>query len=274
MWRHFKESEFMLQTGACAGRGLVRAREYWSAWRCAMFDLLFPPSCPCCQHELLESTTSSGFCDDCLTRLFPDRGRTCRRCDAPVPELVSNDDCYECRDSQFHFEQVRGLGVYRNPLSIAVLQMKKFSGQAIALTAGRLLAHRFAPAERANDFDLVVPIPTHWTRRIWQGVNAPDLLAEAFSSSTHLPCVYNLLYTRRRRERQTKMTPQARWSNVRGVYGVSSAYDIKEARIALIDDVLTTGATASQAAWVLRQAGAASVSVFVVARGIGANGSR
>jgi predicted amidophosphoribosyltransferase len=69
--------------------------------------------------------------------------------------------------------------------------------------------------------------------------------------------------------KQGTLLPSARFSNVRGAFKITTGYDINDCHVLLVDDILTTGATASEAARVLRRGGAAIVSVAVIARGVG-----
>ena len=84
-----------------------------------------------------------------------------------------------------------------------------------------------------------------------------------------LPVAGDLLRCRRKTSKQGTLSPGERAANVRGAFTVSRGYDISDATVLVVDDVMTTGATANEVARVLLRAGAKSVSIVVVARGIG-----
>jgi len=155
----------------------------------------------------------------------------------------------------------------------AVLKMKYGCHESLALAIGELLARRLEAEDWFRQVDLVAPVPLHLWKRLVRGASAPELLAEVVARSGNIPLVTRLLRCRRTTRKQGTLLPSERLVNVRGAFEVASCYDIKGGRVLLVDDVMTTGATANEAARALLQAGAASVRVATVARGTGQEGS-
>jgi ComF family protein len=139
----------------------------------------------------------------------------------------------------------------------------------LTLALGRLLADRLDARPDWVEPDLIVPVPMHWTRRLLRGVNGPDLLAEAVAHAMRLPIDSRLLVCRRMTRKQGTLLPTARRRNVRGAYAVARRGRLAVQHVLVVDDVLTTGATLDELARVLQRAGVKSVSVAVLARGIG-----
>jgi ComF family protein len=139
----------------------------------------------------------------------------------------------------------------------------KYSG--VSPLAGKLgpLLSRALPRERK--FDVIVPLPLHWSKRLERGFNQSELLATVLSRRTGIPVVQGL---RRRRKTapQAGLTRAQRRSNVAGAFEARDRERINGRHVLLIDDVLTTGATASVCAAVLKRAGAKRVSVLTLAR--------
>jgi len=117
--------------------------------------------------------------------------------------------------------------------------------------------------------DVVLAMPTHWMRRWHRGGNSAETLAAVVASQLRLPLAQRVLRLRRPTEKQGMLSPQERFRNVQHAYAIVRSQPIQGASILLVDDVLTTGATASEVARLLRRAGARSVHVAVVARGVG-----
>jgi ComF family protein len=164
------------------------------------------------------------------------------------------------------------LGRYEGSLREAVLRAKNLAGESIAAALGGLLAERLRASlddVPASHFDLVVPVPSYWWRRVRRGTNEAAVLSQVVAERLRLPEASDLLVCRRNLRRQHELNTTERRRNVRGAFRKSWGYDIDDARILLIDDVLTTGATANEIARVLRAAGAATVSVAVVCRALG-----
>jgi ComF family protein len=120
--------------------------------------------------------------------------------------------------------------------------------------------------------DLLVPVPLHWTRMFGRRYNQAALLCQAIRAAGGPPIAADWLVRRRRTPSQGLLGPSARARNVRGAFALRRGRSVKGKRLVLIDDVLTTGATAEECARVLRRAGAASVGVLVLARALRAGG--
>jgi predicted amidophosphoribosyltransferase len=116
--------------------------------------------------------------------------------------------------------------------------------------------------------DVVVPVPMHWRRRLVRGTNSAAVLAEILASRLRAPLAAGLLRRRKYTKPQFECTPPQRWDNVRRAFSVASGYHLDDAHVVLVDDILTTGATCSEAARELRRCGAMCVTVVVAARSI------
>jgi ComF family protein len=178
-------------------------------------------------------------------------------------------DCARCTTTRLHFEAVTTLGVYRAQLQQAVLMSKQAFHEPLALTLGSLLADEVSARWPDYRPDLVLPIPMYWARRWLRGHSGPELIAEALCGRLTLTLRTDALACRRSLARQSSLPRAERFRNVRGAFRAQRAYDLRGTNLLLVDDTLTTGATASEAAKALKEAGAASVRVAAAARGIG-----
>lgn len=232
-------------------------------------ELVYPPQCVGCGVDTAESGGQTLLCPTCREMLTDDAQASCPRCAAPLPQALSAaTDCSHCRGEKFAFARVVALGVYQGPLQAAVLQLKQPTGESLALEMARRLAERVA-AQISPLPEVAAPVPRHWMRRLARGANCAELLADAAARELQLPCLPDLLKARRWRPQQHLLLPAQRRANMRGAFQVRPGYDMTGARVLLVDDALTTGATAHAAAVALSRAGAAEVIVAVVARGIG-----
>ena len=238
-------------------------------------DLLCPPRCLHCDVELPAKHGELLLCTPCCEALGPETWPGCPRCGAleEADWATAPEGCPACSRVELHFQGVIPLGSYDGALRDAVLKTKRSRHESISLALGYLLARR--RERELLDFrpDLVVPIPMHWTRRFHRGVNSPELLAGCLGKRLRVPVVAGLLVRTRNTLPQKDLSPPDRFRNVRGAFRVRRRQRgrVRDSRVLLVDDILTTGATCSEAAAVLKDSGATVVAAAVLAR---AEGSR
>jgi ComF family protein len=249
----------------------------------AAIELVFPAVCVNC-HAEINSDESRGtelpFCNDCFETLELLSEPTCRRCGGPLPLLSGGSHgqpksaaepigCVRCRGHKLWFDETIAAGLYDGSLRELVLRMKRAEGDSISLAVGRLICQLRGERLAALDADVVAPIPLHWRRRLVHRTNSAAILAEVLSNRLGVPLATRLLRRRRHTPPQSELTPPQRWKNMRQAFSLSAGYHLRSAHVVLVDDILTTGATCSEAARALRSAGATRVTVVVAARAIG-----
>jgi ComF family protein len=229
-------------------------------------NLAYPGICAACTASLGDDEKS--FCTHCRAILTSDKHETCRRCAATLgPHPPESDDCLACRGETFHFEKVVRLGTYDGLLRELILRMKYPPGETLAHLLGTLWATHSLDRLRELRPDVIVPVPLHWWRRWQRGYNQSQALADALAKQLRVPCKPPWLRRRRPTEQQTRLSKTGRLANVKGAFKVHWRSRLAGRSVLLVDDVLTTGNTCSEAARALRAAGAKRVAVAVLARG-------
>jgi len=165
-----------------------------------------------------------------------------------------------CRTGRRGFDEAYCYGAYEGTLR-KLIHLFKYNGmRALAAPLGELLGNALP---RDRQFDVVTAVPLHWRRRWMRGFNQSELLGREISRRRGIPSVRAL-----RRGFATRA--QAGLSNSQRRENVSGAFRARKrlngTRILLIDDVMTTGATAAACAIALKKAGARSVSLLTLAR--------
>lgn len=246
-------------------------RRRWPVWLCtgasAAGDLLFPPRCTCCDAECVARPDEPLWCEECDRLLLAAKVPTCPLCATPCPAAdADTGPCPYCRGRKQRFEEARVLGLYDGGLRQAVLKIKHAHYEALARGLGQRLARTINQRPYALQPEIVVPVPMFWPQRLWRGTNAAETLALALASELSLPIATDLLICRRWLQKQSTLKADERRRNVRHAFRASWRFNIQGARILVVDDVLTTGATAHEAARALHQAGTKAVYVAAVAR--------
>ncbi|MGA3136671.1 MAG: ComF family protein [Terracidiphilus sp.] len=244
---------------------------------------LLPAFCALCGSPL-PRLSSVPICDACWTEFPVQSGPMCARCGDTLaaPALASGSPvgrssaalCKACRLAPPPFVRAVAYGLYQDRMKDAIHALKYDRLYPTARGLGRMLAEAIAQlAAEAPVEMLVVPVPLHRSKYIQRGFNqARSLAAHAIAAlrKTHPEWRFTLapaaLMRLRATQSQAGLTPRQRRINVRGAFSVSDRAAVAGKHILVVDDILTTGATARAAAQALVQAGAASVWVATLAR--------
>ncbi len=229
-------------------------------------DMVFPLECVSCGVTLDTVESAGVFCDDCR-KILPDQPPVvCVRCKALIPDpgLMLADGCYCCSRDDAPLLGIITIGPYHEDqqLSGMILAMKHGGKTWYAREFGFRLAQKIRRYYPDSRWDAVVAVPLHRTRRWKRGYNQAALVAGELASHLDVPSFEWLLRRHRRTSPQSGGRDQRR-SNIEGAF--ESGGICSNARIILVDDVVTTGATTAECAMTLRRAGAAEVLVAACA---------
>ncbi|TPG66902.1 ComF family protein [Pseudomonas arsenicoxydans] len=205
------------------------------------------------------------ICMACETEL-PWLGDHCQTCALPLPGTGLT--CGQCLKQPPAFEQVAAPWSYSFPLDTLITRFKHSAkwpfGRLLADLLAQYLQHRFD--EDLNRPDALVPVPLAAKRLRQRGFNQAAMLARWLGAHLDIPCDETLLLRIQDTSAQQDLNAEARKKNLRNAFSLTPGAQIKGRHLALVDDVLTTGATAQALARLLMDAGAARVDVYCLAR--------
>lgn len=236
------------------------------AWQAAkrLVDGLLPPQCLGC-GELVDD--DGRLCPACWSGLGFITRPHCRTCGYPFAYDAGDDaECAACIAAPPAFARARAVLRYDAASRGLVLGFK----HGDRLEGARAYAEWMvrAGADLLADADVVAPVPLHRWRLLRRRYNQSAVLALAVGRSSGRPVLVDLMRRTRPTRSQGSLSPAGRARNVRGAFAVTGRHRnaIAGARVVLVDDVLTTGATVSACARSLRRAGAAAVDVLTLTR--------
>ena len=234
-------------------------------------NLLYPPACLLCHAPTPTAwgTQALGvglICGTCVKAMPRSEPPVCVQCGLGLPGAFDAVmPCATCRKNPPTFEQARAPWRYAGPVQEAIRQFKYHRRWRI----GKWLAEEMARVARSSfpldEEALVASVPLHWIKRRLKGFNPAEDLARVVAHTLEKPYDPRALRRIRWTPTQTRLSSAQRIRNVRGAFA-SNDRSIRNRTVLLIDDVLTSGATANACAAALKEAGARRVLILTAAR--------
>jgi len=241
-----------------------------------VYTQLFPPFCCLCDDPGLPGLD---LCESCYNEL-PHNYHPCSKCGIPLKRRASptpidhiahtNPVCGKClreSDDFTEFDAAIAPYLYRPPVDHMVTQLKFSADTKFSRVAGELLTDEIARNQLAGQDvlpDMIVPVPLHPSRLKMRGFNQAELIANIIANKFDIPCRPHSVQRTKPVAAQSRLTAKQREANMRAAFNVVE--NVAGKAIAIVDDVLTTGATARSLARPLRRAGASHISVWAFAR--------
>ncbi len=233
----------------------------------AITTLLYPQACSICKQGV-ENIADGVACRDCWeqTKIFSDRDVLCGKCGAFLRESDHQTETY-CRRCDDHFyDSALAVGVYDKALAAAVISLKHVPN--VAKTTRKHLVESLERNSFANP-DVILPVPLSGKRLLERGFNQAAVLARIIAKSSGIGLdEHSLIRTVHTPMHRAAMDRKAREMTVKDAFSVTRPNLIAGKNVLLIDDVLTSGSTASHCAKVLKTNGAGSVNILTLARAV------
>ncbi len=255
---------------------LLRTFERLRSLSGAAMDLVWPPVCPACKTGLVPGDPET-LCTECNAELYLIQGRSCRRCAMPLGPFEQDNGgrfCVDCGGKSLIFRRAHCAGLYEGPLA-ETIKAFKYTPRArcahLANYLSGLLAARLMQPDCTLDVssvDIVVPVPSHRSRRRERDFDSTAEIARHLAGRLSLPLELRALEKVRATRQQMGLTRSARIDNVKGCFRVRRPKRLEAKTVLLVDDVLTTCATAEECARTLKASGVRETRVAAVARAV------
>jgi len=224
--------------------------------------ILFPGSCSLCLEPLKPS--QQAFCSYCVDNL-PFILQACSHCSEPLP---LSSQCPACQKKPPNFRHCITLCLYKQPISSAIIQIKKDLHAPETKQLSLLLANHLIATYKDKEMPkIIIPMPAHPLKMASRGFNQSYLIAEFICSKIQGTQLRNDICLRKRLGKAQRFkTRQQRMKILSATFCSYNSQDFKDKSLALVDDVVTTGATAKAATLCLLEAGAKSVDLWCIAK--------
>ncbi|MCD6405957.1 MAG: ComF family protein [Planctomycetes bacterium] len=227
----------------------------------ALADVFLPRFCIVC-GRLVPCESEADVCDECRMQIALPEGHYCAKCGAPMARYAAK--CPNCRNMSLAMDAATAFGFYTEPLRERLIDFKFNGKQYLARTFGMLVAGAVRRSWLDAAFDAVVGVPLHRGRRNNRGFDQGQILAQYTAGALGIVHRPGLLKRARATRSQVGLSKTARMRNVKGAFKAAPGGNLET--VLLVDDIMTTGATLSEAARALKRAGVGSVYGAVVAR--------
>jgi competence protein ComFC len=231
-----------------------------------ILDLVYPQHCPLCQKPL--GREEKGICADCWRTLAFLLAPFCPYCKSFLEneEIVFEHRCpYLSKPEERKILAVISLGTFDDYYKKLIHRFKYDRKIPLGNRLAQSLGQAVAQDEDFANCDLVIPVPLHRARHRERGFNQSEILAEGVSQAIDLPLVKEILKRKKNTKDQTYLNAQQRAENVRDAFVVIQPEKVKDKKVILVDDVITTGATLNECARMLEKAGAKRIFAVTLA---------
>jgi ComF family protein len=249
-------------TFACMN-GLAAAKD----WVNAGLSFLYPEICKLCAEN--RASRDQGYvCDKCRSAVKFLDPPFCDRCGLPYEGAITGTfECGNCKDLKLHFHSARSAVAATEKILEAIHHYKYNRALWFEPFLAGLLIERAQPVLAASSWDAIVPVPLHSAKLREREFNQAERLSRRLSGTMRIPVETGYVRRAVPTRTQTLLSREERLANVRNAFVTAEGLNLTGKTLVLVDDVMTTGATTSACAKVLRQAGADKVCVWTVARG-------
>ena len=233
-----------------------------------LLDIFYPRFCLLCRTNL-QGSNGTYLCPDCAGQIKPIKETdVCFKCGESLgPHIGTKKRCLGCQTRPLKFTRAIGAARYNDVLR-SLIHKYKYGGEKFLadLLADLLKAKLETEKDLLREIDLLMPVPLHPSRFRERGFNQAELLARRLGRSLARPLIINNLCRIKKLAPQSTLSRSERLNNLREAFAVKHPHQLKNKTVLLIDDVMTTGTTASEIAGVLKKAGAKKVYVAIVGR--------
>jgi competence protein ComFC len=230
-------------------------------------DLIYPKICLSCKKKLDKSAKDSFICQGCWSNIKRNVPPFCQFCGRRLKASnISKSICPDCTRRNLHFDSAFSPCVYTGVIKDLIREFKYKNKDYLGLSLSRLMIEFIKEYNTPIEYmDFIVPIPLHKTKLREREFNQAQILSQHIAKEFEIDVLTQILLRTKKTKTQAELETHERFLNVKDSFRVIDDKQIRNKNILLVDDVLTTGATSSEAAKALKNSGANIVFVLTLA---------
>jgi len=230
-------------------------------------DLIYPNCCLVCKNRTPSASQRQFICGGCWDKVEQNLPPFCASCGRHLtPEAIEKNSCPSCWKLNFDFDRAFSPCAYSGAVKKLIHEFKYSGKDYLGKPLGKLMQTFIRDYQLPiAHLDFIIPIPLHKIRQREREFNQAEILSQEVAREFDKKTLIDALIRVKPTKTQTELTFQERCQNVKESFAVSKPELIKDTNLLLIDDVLTTGATSSEAAKCLKEAGARKVLLLTLA---------
>lgn len=233
----------------------------------SLTDILYPKTCLACKSKVSKVTDEDLICKKCYSKIEINLPPFCFSCGRHLEKNNLNKNiCPACVRNRLHFDRAFSPCIYDGVTKKLIHEFKYKGRDNLGKPLSQIMINFIKEYNLPlNYLDFIIPMPLHKTRLREREFNQAEILSMHIAREFKKDLVKDMLLRHRQTKTQTGLKNKERFLNVAGSFMVDNRINLREKNILLVDDVLTTGATSSEAALTLKNAGAQAVFVLTLA---------
>ncbi|MDD5617749.1 MAG: ComF family protein [Candidatus Omnitrophica bacterium] len=233
----------------------------------SFIDIIYPPLCATCNKPNHQKENKGYICDECFYGIKRHIPPFCSKCGRSLNDMenISRGICASCMDKQYYFDRAHSLCVYKGDIKELIHRFKYNQKLQYKIIFEKLIREFLQNFNILRDIDLIIPIPLHPARLREREYNQSQIIASIAGGLLEKPVEADILFRIRNTKPQIELNEKTRIKNISGCFTVRNTDKIKSKSVLLIDDVLTTGTTLSEAAQVIKKYNPDKISVLTLA---------
>ena len=233
----------------------------------SLTDVLYPKTCLACKSKVSKVTDEDLICEKCYSEIKINLPPFCCSCGRHLEKNNLNKNiCPACIRNRLHFDCAFSPCIYDGVTKKLIHEFKYKGKDKLGKPLSKIMINFIKEYSLPlNYLDFIIPMPLHKTKLREREFNQAEILSMHIAREFKKDSLSGVLLRHRQTKTQTELRNKERFLNVANSFSVDSRLSLKEKNLLLIDDVLTTGATSSEAALALKNAGAQTVFVLTLA---------